>query len=75
MVAFATGGLLGDTFLHLIPHSFFGEHHDEPSSKSEHQSHQHTSSNGVHFIMLEERRNVVIGLAIFLGMFIESQYI
>jgi zinc transporter 7 len=27
MIAFATGGLLGDVFLHLVPHSFFGEGH------------------------------------------------
>lgn len=27
MIAFATGGLLGDVFLHLVPHSFFGEQH------------------------------------------------
>lgn len=26
MIAFATGGLLGDVFLHLVPHAFFGEH-------------------------------------------------
>lgn len=25
MIAFATGGLLGDVFLHLVPHAFFGE--------------------------------------------------
>lgn len=28
MIAFATGGLLGDVFLHLVPHSFFGEGHE-----------------------------------------------
>ena len=28
MIAFATGGLLGDVFLHLVPHSFLGEGHD-----------------------------------------------
>jgi zinc transporter 7 len=27
MIAFATGGLLGDVFLHLVPHAFFGEGH------------------------------------------------
>lgn len=27
MIAFATGGLLGDVFLHLVPHAFFGEQH------------------------------------------------
>lgn len=24
MISFATGGLLGDVFLHLVPHAFFG---------------------------------------------------
>ncbi|WVR05616.1 hypothetical protein IAU60_002638 [Kwoniella sp. DSM 27419] len=53
MIAFATGGLLGDVFLHLVPHSFFGEGHDEKGlGKS---------------IIVEEKRNIVIGGAIFLG--------
>ncbi|KAF8239607.1 Zinc/iron permease [Tricholoma matsutake] len=51
MTAFATGGLLSDVFLHLIPHAFMGEHQDP----------------GVHFIMLEEKRNILIGLGIFVG--------
>ncbi|TDL25662.1 ZIP-like iron-zinc transporter [Rickenella mellea] len=51
MTAFATGGLLSDVFLHLVPHSFMGEHQDP----------------GVHFLMIEEKRNVIIGLAIFIG--------
>jgi hypothetical protein len=45
MTAFATGGLLSDVFLHLVPHSFMGEH-------------QHP---GVHFVMVEEKRNILIG--------------
>jgi len=49
MTAFATGGLLSDVFLHLVPHSFMGEHHD------------------VHFLMVEDKRNIIIGLAIFIG--------
>lgn len=28
MISFATGGLLGDVFLHLVPHAFFGEGHE-----------------------------------------------
>ncbi|CAK9782208.1 Zinc/iron permease [Cutaneotrichosporon oleaginosum] len=48
MIAFATGGLLGDVFLHLVPHAFFGEH-----------------SSGA--VVVDERRNIVIGGAIFLG--------
>lgn len=49
MTAFATGGLLSDVFLHLVPHSFMGEHHD------------------VHFIMVEDKRNIIVGLGIFVG--------
>ncbi|KAI0661589.1 Zinc/iron permease [Cubamyces menziesii] len=51
MTAFATGGLLSDVFLHLVPHSFMGEHQDD----------------GVHFVMVEEKRNILIGLGIFVG--------
>ena len=42
-----TGGLLSDVFLHLVPHSFMGEHQDD----------------GVHFVMVEEKRNILIGYA------------
>lgn len=47
MIAFATGGLLGDVFLHLVPHSFFGE---GAGDCDEHRS-----------ILVEEKRNIVIG--------------
>ncbi|KAJ7679016.1 Zinc/iron permease [Mycena polygramma] len=52
MTAFATGGLLSDVFLHLVPHSFMGEHQD---------------SAGVHLVIVEEKRNILIGLGIFTG--------
>ncbi|KAJ6507929.1 Zinc/iron permease [Mycena vitilis] len=52
MTAFATGGLLSDVFLHLVPHSFMGEHQD---------------SGGVHLVVVEEKRNILIGLGIFTG--------
>ncbi|RCI06449.1 hypothetical protein CU098_001057, partial [Rhizopus stolonifer] len=29
LVSFAVGGLLGDVFLHLLPHAFLGEHTEE----------------------------------------------
>ncbi|WVW80386.1 hypothetical protein I302_102367 [Kwoniella bestiolae CBS 10118] len=53
MIAFATGGLLGDVFLHLVPHSFFGEGHGEDGASRS--------------VEVEEKRNIVIGGAIFLG--------
>lgn len=51
MVAFAVGGLLGDTLLHLIPQTFMGEPHDD----------------NVHFVMLDTKRNALLGLFIFIG--------
>lgn len=47
MIAFATGGLLGDVFLHLVPHSFFGEGGEGEEG---------------HSILIEPKRNIVIGL-------------
>ncbi|KAH0556928.1 hypothetical protein GP486_005280 [Trichoglossum hirsutum] len=51
MVAFAVGGLLGDTLFHLLPEIFLGE--DSP----EH----------VHFVMVEPNRNLLLGVAILVG--------
>ncbi|GAB7340323.1 hypothetical protein MBLNU457_6775t1 [Dothideomycetes sp. NU457] len=51
MVAFAVGGLLGDTLFHLLPEIFLGE--DSP----EH----------VRFVMLEPNKNLLLGLAIMIG--------
>ncbi|KLJ09608.1 major histocompatibility complex, class I [Blastomyces silverae] len=51
MVAFAVGGLLGDTLFHLLPEIFLGE--DSP----EH----------VRFVLVEPNRNILLGLAILVG--------
>ncbi|UPX17405.1 uncharacterized protein EKO05_0007764 [Ascochyta rabiei] len=51
MVAFAVGGLLGDTLFHLLPEIFLGE--DEP--------------NHVKFVMVEPNKNLLLGVAIMLG--------
>lgn len=40
-----TGGLLSDVFLHLVPHSFMGE----------------STTSGVRFVMVEEKRNILVG--------------
>lgn len=53
MIAFATGGLLGDTLLNLVPHSFFGE----PSPTAE----------GIQVVVVSKERNIVVSLAIFGG--------
>lgn len=51
MVAFAVGGLLGDTLFHLLPEIFVGEDHDE----------------SVKFVLVEPNRNLILGLGILIG--------
>jgi zinc transporter 7 len=51
MVAFAVGGLLGDTLFHLLPEIFVGE--DEPDR--------------ARFVLVEPNRNLILGLGILVG--------
>ncbi|KAL2153072.1 hypothetical protein VTH82DRAFT_4227 [Thermothelomyces myriococcoides] len=51
MVAFAVGGLLGDTLFHLLPEIFLGE--DEPDR--------------ARLVLVEPNRNLLLGLAILAG--------
>ncbi|SPN97547.1 related to catecholamines up protein [Cephalotrichum gorgonifer] len=51
MVAFAVGGLMGDTLFHLLPEIFLGE--PEPGKAK--------------FVLVEPNRNLLLGLAILVG--------
>lgn len=51
MVAFAVGGILGDTLFHLLPEIFLGE--DSPDS--------------ARFVLVEPNRNLLLGVAILVG--------
>ncbi|KAI9901568.1 hypothetical protein N3K66_003385 [Trichothecium roseum] len=51
MVAFAVGGLLGDTLFHLLPEIFVGE--DEPDR--------------VRMVLVEPNRNLLLGVGILVG--------
>jgi zinc transporter 7 len=51
MVAFAVGGLLGDTLFHLLPEIFIGE--DDAAR--------------ARFVLVEPRRNLVLGVGILVG--------
>lgn len=53
MVAFAVGGLLGDTLFHLLPEIFLGEE----------------SPDHVRFVMVEPNKNLLLGLGIMVGFF------
>ncbi|KAJ9115613.1 hypothetical protein QFC20_000938 [Naganishia adeliensis] len=64
-IAFAIGGLLGDVFFHLIPHAFMGGASEDPSAAAAGL----LDSQGVRVVLVEEKRNVIIGAAIFAGFF------
>ena len=51
MVAFAVGGLLGDTLFHLLPEIFLGEDHPDR----------------IKLILLEPNRNLLLGVGILIG--------
>lgn len=54
MVAFAVGGLLGDTLFHLLPEIFLGE--DEPER--------------ARLVLVEPNRNLLLGLGILVGFMV-----
>lgn len=51
MVAFAVGGLLGDTLFHLLPEIFLGE----------------AATDHARFVMVEPNKNLLLGVAIMVG--------
>ena len=51
MVAFAVGGLLGDTLFHLLPEIFLGE----------------AAPDHARFVMVEPNKNLLLGVAIMIG--------
>ncbi|MCJ1479252.1 hypothetical protein MMC13_007937 [Lambiella insularis] len=51
MVAFAVGGLLGDTLFHLLPEIFLGE----------------SSPEQARFVLVEPNKNLLLGVAIMVG--------
>ncbi|KAK3915220.1 Protein catecholamines up [Frankliniella fusca] len=48
LLAFASGGLLGDAFLHLIPHALTPHSHDDDHDHSHGHSHSHGEGHGGH---------------------------
>ena len=51
MVAFAVGGLLGDTIFHLLPEIYLGE----------------ASLDQARFVLVDTNKNLLLGIAIFVG--------
>jgi len=62
LLSFASGGLLGDAFLHLIPHAIMS--HGSSSSAA----HQHTHSHTGHGHSHGDDRNLTVGLWVLFGI-------
>ncbi|KAF6779144.1 hypothetical protein AHF37_01523 [Paragonimus kellicotti] len=62
LLAFAAGGLLGDAFLHLIPHAI--DDGDSGLGDHDHSRHDHTHIHHDH------KRHMVVGLSVVSGIFI-----
>lgn len=62
LLSFASGGLLGDAFLHLIPHALNPHSHD---SHSEAHSHSHSHDESGH-----HEHGISVGLSILLGIIV-----
>ncbi|KYM98144.1 PREDICTED: protein catecholamines up-like [Cyphomyrmex costatus] len=64
LLSFASGGLLGDAFLHLIPHAMIPHSHQSSESHSHSHSHSHHDESGLH------KHDISVGLCILLGIIV-----
>ncbi|XP_067129762.1 zinc transporter Slc39a7-like [Centruroides vittatus] len=75
-LSFASGGLLGDAFLHLIPHALLAKmkdvnehshhHHHHPNHHHHHHDHQQENDGEIHFHDLSIGLWVLAGIVTFL---------
>ncbi|XP_024876233.1 protein catecholamines up [Temnothorax curvispinosus] len=63
LLSFASGGLLGDAFLHLIPHAMI------PHSHGSSETHSHSHSNS-HDEPGHHKHDISVGLSILLGLIV-----
>jgi zinc transporter 7 len=64
LLSFASGGLLGDAFLHLIPHAVSPHSHGEDGGHSHEHSHSHGGEGHGH----DHDRNMIVGLWVLAGI-------
>ncbi|EZA58175.1 hypothetical protein DMN91_011701 [Ooceraea biroi] len=68
LLSFASGGLLGDAFLHLIPHALIPHSH-EASSESHSHSHSHSHDHGDDELG-HHKHDMSVGLCVLLGIIV-----
>ncbi|XP_043680776.1 protein catecholamines up [Vespula pensylvanica] len=64
LLSFASGGLLGDAFLHLIPHALVPHSHESSHSHSHNHSHDHEHEESDH------KHDMSVGLCVLLGIIV-----
>lgn len=62
LLSFASGGLLGDAFLHLIPHALVPHTHDDADAHSHSHEHEHEETHHTH--------DMSVGLCVLLGIIV-----
>jgi len=69
LLSFAAGGLLGDVFLHALPHLLLPHDHGGHEHEHEHDHHDHKHDLG-HAAVDPHRRAMNISLAVLVGFFL-----
>ncbi|XP_030853279.1 protein catecholamines up [Strongylocentrotus purpuratus] len=71
LLSFASGGLLGDAFLHLIPHSLsphsHGDHGHDHEHEHQHHEHEHSHDHG-HSHGHDHSRPMLVGFWVLVGI-------
>ena len=65
LLAFASGGLLGDAFLHLIPHAISPHSHGSADGHEHSHSHSHSHEAGAHH---DHSSEMAVGLWVLAGL-------
>ncbi|XP_076661802.1 zinc transporter catecholamines up [Halictus rubicundus] len=66
LLSFASGGLLGDAFLHLIPHALVPHSHESGATHSHQHSHSHDDKEPHHVHDMSVGLCVLLGIIMFL---------
>ncbi|KAG8034527.1 hypothetical protein G9C98_007603 [Cotesia typhae] len=74
LLSFASGGLLGDAFLHLIPHALTPHSHSDSESDHDHgHGHEHSHDHGhdhAHGHSHDHGNGMAVGLSVLLGIIV-----